>query len=271
MYDYTMTVLNSREIQFENDYVSFVVEPFDFRYFKERKSTFAPPPDEEEIVYLPEFKPNEKVYGISTINVKSIQLQELHIPSAFNDGENELKVVSVGNFLSENCRAVEYLSFGEGIKYIQFVFSAGLEKIKNVMLPSTIEYVGPGAFIDCFKLEKILLPNRITYIASGCFSDCLKLKTIKLPKCLRAITENCFLGCSSLESVVIPDNVELLCRQAFKSCKNLKTVWLPESVQRIDDTAFVGCHPDITFFVSRGSYAHMWAVSHGYHVASAEL
>lgn len=262
---------NGNQILFETDDVIFVVEPFDSHYMKERRLTFLPQPNQDEERYFPQFDSQGGFYAIASTRIKNKQLQELHVPSSFSDNNRRLTIVSVSNFAEDSDNSIKYLSVGEGIKYIEFASVSSLPKIEDIMLPSTLEYIGATTFLDCFKLERILLQNKTTYIGSCCFLDCLNLKTITLPRSLKMIASSCFSGCVSLNSVVIPDNVELVCRQAFENCKNLKTVLLPKSVQHIDDTAFAGCHPDIMFFVYPGSYAHMWAVQHGYRVASAEL
>lgn len=59
-----------------------------------------------------------------------------------------------------------------------FSGSSCSNKIKKVIIPSSVTKIGRKAFFNCKNLEEVILPENIT-IDDTAFSDCKNLKSIK--------------------------------------------------------------------------------------------
>ena len=88
-------------------------------------------------------------------------------------------------------------------------------------VPEGVEVIGEGAFrtysygktVD--KLKEIVLPSSIKKLASAAFSGRNALKTINLPEGLTTIDYDVFAGCDALDSIHIPSTVTELSPSAF--------------------------------------------------------
>ena len=74
--------------------------------------------------------------------------------------------------------------------------------ITGVVIPSSVDYIGQGAFFGCQNLESIVIPDGIT-----------------------AIYDETFYGCEALASIVIPSSVQSIGADAFYYCRGLKDVY----------------------------------------------
>ena len=74
-------------------------------------------------------------------------------------------------------------------------------KIKSIVLPENLEYIGEGAFGSCGELRKITIPAKVETLASAAFSGCEKLYEVLLAEnsSLRYIGSGAFSGCRNLE------------------------------------------------------------------------
>lgn len=79
------------------------------------------------------------------------------------------------------------------------IFGNG-SKIKSVILPESLEYIGWNAFKKCDKLEEITINSNIKNIGYNAFEGCTSLRSIDLTK-VKAIGSAAFYNCSNLTSV----------------------------------------------------------------------
>ncbi len=110
-------------------------------------------------------------------------------------------------------------------------------KIKNIVLPPTIERIHKGAFATLNNLESINLPQCLNYLGERCFSK-TKIKKIEIPKGVKEIPMEAFEECSSLAEIDL-GNVQVISEAAFDSCSSLKTVAFPSSLKELWYNAFV--------------------------------
>ena len=75
-------------------------------------------------------------------------------------------------------------------------------KIKSVILPESLEYIGWNAFKKCDKLEEITINSNIENIGYNAFEGCTSLRSIDLTK-VKAIGSAAFYNCSNLTSVKV--------------------------------------------------------------------
>ena len=79
--------------------------------------------------------------------------------------------------------------------------------LSEVLLPSTLESIGEGAFRYTNSLGSIRLPDGIREIGANAFSYSTSLYEIELPKSLRIIDSYAFSNCSQLKSIEFPDSL----------------------------------------------------------------
>jgi hypothetical protein len=104
----------------------------------------------------------------------------------------------------------------------------------SISIPSSVEELGSGCFMECYDLEEVIFPadSKLTILPHHAFHGCGDLKRLHLPASLEVIGEACFLYCRSLsdlafspqgrlrellhlpprvsDAIAIPDSVEIL-------------------------------------------------------------
>lgn len=154
----------------------------------------------------------------------------------------------------------------------------GRAEIRSMVLPASVERIGPAAFAACKGMESISMPANLVAIGFDAFHSCTRLRTITIPARVSDIQGGgwCFLHSSDLEAinvdpanatytsvdgllydksittllgcpagrkgtVVIPSTVKKIQGFAFHGCDKLVKIVVPESVTDIDQKAFEGC------------------------------
>ena len=154
---------------------------------------------------------------------------------------DNVKTISSGIF--RNCINLEYVHIKGPIEIMIKTFF-GCYKLKDVILPPTIKYLGPDVFAYCKNIVSINLPDSIYHWDDGVFAMCSNLKHVKLSNNMTYIPIRAFHNCSSLETLVIPSSVTEIGKGAFRNCTILKTLLMISSNKKfrfIGDNAFYGC------------------------------
>lgn len=115
--------------------------------------------------------------------------------------------------------------------------------IKEVRLPSTLEYIGKAAFYGC-GITEITIPSNVTTIEEYAFYNCFWLKNVRFEEhsMLDKLGKYTFYGCSELVSVgFTSDALEEIPTYAFATCPKLASVTLPSSLTKIGSNAFATC------------------------------
>ncbi len=137
-------------------------------------------------------------------------------------------------------------------------YSAGLTSVK---LPDTLRRIENMAFADCIDLTSIVIPDSVEYIGIGAFDNCYSLVSAKLPDGLKRIEDHLFADCHSLATITIPDSVTHIGRGAFHACYNLTTVAIPDGVRTIGEGVFSNCGSIRTIYVpyvANYDYETLW-------------
>lgn len=137
--------------------------------------------------------------------------------------------------------------------------------ISTIVLPSSLKYIGDGAFNNCFYLASVKCEaEEMDYIGSEAFGGCNGLKEFPFPRKLKKMGERAFIGCNGLVSItlpkglvkipnysfaigdklseiIIPEGVEVIGEGAFNSHRSLKKINLPSTIKEIEDYAFADC------------------------------
>ena len=111
------------------------------------------------------------------------------------------------------------------------------------VIPSSVTYIGDGAFSDCAGLTSITIPSSVTSIQSGAFSGCTGLTSITIPSSVTYIGDGAFVGCTGLTSLsfTIPSSITSIRMNAFYGCTGLTSITIPSSIDFINPYAFSGC------------------------------
>lgn len=119
--------------------------------------------------------------------------------------------------------------------------SGGNPRIRNIVLPSSLKYIGDYAFYGLIELTGITLTSSITSLSNGCFTNCGSLQSIELPDTLEKIGEQCFSHCTGLTSITIPSSVVSLGDACFYGCKSLESISLPSKIKTLPHEIFCSC------------------------------
>lgn len=115
-------------------------------------------------------------------------------------------------------------------------------QLRNITLPSLVQFIHEQAFSSCVQLEEIQIPTSVQRIGQSCFFHCSSLREILIPPSVRdSIPYQAFAYCSELQRAVIEANVSIIGQHAFSECPQLQTVTLPFTTTRICCEAFSGC------------------------------
>ena len=71
-------------------------------------------------------------------------------------------------------------------------------------------YEGSGFVQGCISLTNIVLPSSLSYLGPYSFAGCTSLRDVDLPDLLRTVNEGTFSGCSALETVKLPESLDLI-------------------------------------------------------------
>ena len=150
------------------------------------------------------------------------------------------------------------------------------EKLKKVIIPSSIEEISEGAFKNCDALTSIEFePNsRLKIIRKDAFRDCKTLRHITIPKSVEQIEGNAFGSCKKLESITFENREKPIFIEpdAFSSCLfsnitfphnvefgDMKLLSLPKNLKTI---AFIGSgeikKENILKFLPRGNTSNFF-------------
>lgn len=184
-------------------------------------------------------------------------------------------VEEIGGKAFYYCTSLTNVSIADGVKKIgvQAFYNT---RIKNLVIPDSVTYIGYYAVGCCTNLISITLPfigrqayataDSIQYPLGYIFSwtshtgsvsvlqyleeykDYNSTETFYLPSTLKTviitggdIPYGAFSNCSMIENIVLPDNTEDIPPYAFYGCTRLKQVTVPNSVTKIGEYAFYQC------------------------------
>ena len=70
--------------------------------------------------------------------------------------------------------------------------------MKQVILPSSLEWIGAMSFIYCTKLEEVKIPSKVKWIGANAFMGCSSLKKITIPASVTELNGDISPKCNSL-------------------------------------------------------------------------
>lgn len=117
-----------------------------------------------------------------------------------------------------------------------------LSKLRRVILPKTIDYVGSSAFYRCENLSSVKMYEGVNTIDNNAFAECEKLIDVELPEGLLSIGGSAFRYCNNLKEIAIPSSVVAIGWSAFEQCYSLKSIVLPKNLSVIEGNTFWYCN-----------------------------
>lgn len=79
----------------------------------------------------------------------------------------------------------------------------------RLIIDMPINKLGDMALADCDKLREIVLPDSLQSIGAGTFMGCKNLESIEIPDSVKNIGSNAFKGCDSLQDLHIGLNSQV--------------------------------------------------------------
>lgn len=126
---------------------------------------------------------------------------------------------------------VEYI--GKSAFYTAKIYSTRIKNKLEIILPSTIKYVGPYAFLNVVRTPyKIILPEGMKYICGYTFSESL-LEEIEIPQSIEEIGVEAF-SWSSIRKIELHGNLKLHTGVLYY-CEQLETIKMAEGIKEIPD------------------------------------
>lgn len=128
------------------------------------------------------------------------------------------------------------------------------ERLEEITIPSSVNYIGSNAFCGCSSLNSITLPNSIVYIGNGAFVGALS--NITIPASVEIIDGNPFDNMTKIVSkskkyIVIEDVLYTSDEKRIVSyCNQSRVFQIPEGVTVIGKDAFRGCKSENIVFPS---------------------
>ncbi|NQG99166.1 leucine-rich repeat protein [Streptococcus suis] len=151
-------------------------------------------------------------------------------PKVEDENQKRLKY-----FAELNSSGFSRIEIPEGMTTIIENAFSGNQKLKEIVLPSTLTSIGYGAFENS-GLEKVILPASLTYIGDRAFAGISTLKEVVIPKNL-TYAPNIFTGSNNLKKVTFEDGITVI-PASILAGTSVEEIQLPSSVETIDSYAF---------------------------------
>lgn len=237
---------------------------------------------------------NEKIYYIDSDKDSKIvkELLDLLVLNnqyefVYDKSEDAYSIKTVKDKNVEKIVIPSELNGKEVNKILHSAFK-GLNNVKKISVPSSIEVIEDHAFSDCVVLEELYLPSSLRCIGLGIISNCNRIKNLEIPfigkelwnnqvfcfgylfsydgilsneivpKSLRNVSilnedkieDNQFKGCKYIETLTIGSRTAYIGKNAFEGCTKLNTLKiLPNSILScIEENAFLNTDIDDLYF-----------------------
>ncbi|MGN0600261.1 MAG: fibronectin type III domain-containing protein [Oscillospiraceae bacterium] len=129
------------------------------------------------------------------------------------------------------------------VEYIGEGAFAGNNDITEVVIPASCTLVETNAFNSCGKLKKVVFKGDAS-IGNSAFQYCINLKTVEIKGSFASeIGSRAFSSCQALESITAEKNTSEfeISYRAFENCYSLKEFAIPDKCTNIYGEAFLNC------------------------------
>ncbi|MBO6189637.1 MAG: leucine-rich repeat protein [Alloprevotella sp.] len=116
----------------------------------------------------------------------------------------------------------------------------------KVFIPESVTIEGKNYIVTSIKsralanakIRDVVMPNTLTYIGDSAFYNCEILRDINIPNSVTAIGPYAFAGCEKATSLTLGNSVKSIGAYAFYNCQYVETLHIPASVRTIGEAAF---------------------------------
>lgn len=163
------------------------------------------------------------------------------------DDDNQSYTSVDGVVFSKNMTSIVVYPYGKpgtysipaGVKSIEGAF-IGCSNLTNIIIPSSVTYIGDESFRYCYALTSITLPDNLQTIGESAFDLCLNITAIDLPSSLKSIGNFAFSNCSRLTEISLPNSLTSIGSGVFYAT-SIKRISIGKSLVYYGDNPFEGC------------------------------
>lgn len=239
---------------------------------------------DEVIFYLDSDKDAKIIRDLITLLELNNQFEFI-----YDKSDDSYSIKSIKDKMIDQLVIPEKLNGKKVNKILKAAFS-GLNNVKKIVIPSSIEIIEENAFSECSLLEELYLPSSLRKIGLGIVSNCNRLKVLEIPfigeelwnnqvycfgylfsrdgiisndlvpKSLKNVSilnedkieDNQFKECEYIESITLGSRTAYIGKSAFDSCSNLKTLKVLSNsiLSCIEENAFFNTDIDDIYFDS---------------------
>ncbi len=134
--------------------------------------------------------------GLTLTSCNITSSEEIIIPEVEENGKKVLRI--------------------DPMTFSNYVHESQYNKLKTIVVPDSVTYIGVSAFEYCEALTSITLSNKLTTMTSQLFLHCTSLSSVRIPSSVKIIEDYVFRKCYNLENVIIPTSVTKINSSAFK-------------------------------------------------------
>ena len=208
---------------------------------------------------------------------------------------NSVKTIGENAFC--DCKELKTIKLPDDLAVLSGSCFSGCSSLVSIDISNNLKAIEPWAFSGCTALKKLSLPEGVETIGQGAFSSCSNLQNVYIPTTITKIENDAFasdgslvnafyngdiqqwnsidigIGNEALTSAAIhynmtilklPSSLKEIEKEAFANLKSAIIVYIPITVTKIDDHAFDDS--DLIIMAPSGSFAEIWANSHGFTV-----
>ena len=205
----------------------------------------------------------------------------------YDKNDDSYSIKSIKDKMVEEVVIPDKLNGKNVNKILKGAFS-GLNNVKKIVIPSSIEIIEEHAFSECSLLEEVYLPSSLRKIGLGIVSNCNRLKILEIPfigeelwnnqvycfgylfssdgiisnqlvpKSLKNVSilnedkieDKQFKGCEYIENITLGSRTAYIGKFSFEGCTNLKTLKVLSNsiLSCIDENAFLDTDIDDIYF-----------------------
>ena len=109
---------------------------------------------------------------------------------------------------------------------------------KSFTVPEGVTIIHDAAFFHAENLTDVNFPSTLQFVGAGAFDGCVSLKSVTLPEGTEILYENAFADCSALQHVTLPSTLRGVGNYVFYNDPLLKEITVPASCKTIGQYAF---------------------------------
>ena len=134
--------------------------------------------------------------------------------------------------------------------------------IEHIEIPLSVIEIDPLAFAGS-KLKEIILPDSINAVRNGAFHSCQQLEKVDLGS-TDILGDDVFEDCINLREVILPSNLRSLDPNAFNNCMRLKQIIFLGTIQSFKNIISEDRYPYKTFNIRCTNGDYKWRAKYDY-------